>query len=104
MIGAEHRQAGVTVVEIEAPRLDAAGAESFRESMRRIIERGERHIALDFGRVEFMDSTGLGALVGCLKSMGEGGAIDILNPRGRVMKVLKLTRMDQVFTIHSAAG
>lgn len=99
MIAAERRDAGLTVVELEGPRLDAAGAERFRAEMRRIIDGGERRIAVDFARVQFMDSTGLGALVGCLKYMGQGGAIEIVGPCERVLKVLKLTRMDRIFAV-----
>lgn len=102
MIAAERRQAGLTVVELQGPRLDAAGAESFRDAMRRIIGGGARRIAIDLGNVEFMDSTGLGALVGCLKHMGEGGAIELRRPGARVMKVLKRTRMDRVLTVREA--
>ena len=103
MIGAERRHAGVTIVELDATRLDAARADAFRVEMRRLIDAGARRIALDFRRVEFMDSTGLGALVGCLRYMGEGGTIEIHRPSRRVLKVLKLTRMDRVFPLRSLA-
>ena len=104
MIAAERRQAGLTVVELEGPRLDAAGAGSFRDGMRRIIDGGARRIAIDLGNVEFMDSTGLGALVGCLKYMGEGGTIELRRPGMRILKVLRLTRMDRVFIVREAHG
>ena len=99
MIAVERSESGLTVVELEGPRLDAARADDFRTGMRRIIDGGVRRLALDFRRVEFLDSTGLGALVGCLKYMGPGGSIEILDPCERVLKVLRLTRMDRVFAV-----
>lgn len=99
MITAEHKQDGTTVVQMEGSRLDASVAASVKSEMKEIIDRGERHIILDFATVQFMDSSGLGALVGCLKMMGPGGQMEIVNASSTVLKVLKLTRMNKVFTV-----
>jgi len=96
---AARKQNGLTVVELEGPRLDAATSDAFKGDLKAIIDGGERRIVLDFSRVQFMDSSGLGSIVGCLKYMGSAGTIEIASPCDAVMKVLKLTRMNKVFTI-----
>jgi anti-sigma B factor antagonist len=49
--------------------------------------------------VDFMDSSGLGAMVSVLKTLGGAGALTVCNVKGGVLSLLKLTRMDKVFTI-----
>lgn len=93
---------GSAVVVVEGPRLDASCADAFKADLKDLIDTGERQIVLDFGQVQFMDSSGLGAVVGCLKYMGSGGSIEIARPTATIMKVLKLTRMNKVFTIRDA--
>ena len=102
MIRAEQRLGNATVVQLEGPRLDAAIAENVKSSLKEISDRGERHIVVDFAKVQFMDSSGLGALVGSLKHMGPGGTLEIVHPCDAVMKVLRLTRMNKVFTVRES--
>ena len=99
MITAQQKQNGVTVVQLQGARLDAAVAEGVKSEIKTLIDGGERHLIIDFGSVQFMDSSGLGALVGALKMMGPGGQMEIINASATVLKVLKLTRMNKVFTI-----
>lgn len=94
----EHRQ-GVTVVVPSVQRLDAAVAPAFRQAVVDRVERGERRLVMDLGRVEFMDSSGLGALVSILKAAGSQGAMALCQAGGTVPGLLALTRMDRVFRI-----
>lgn len=95
-------QEGMTVVELSGPRLDAANADGFKNDLKEMIDAGQNRIVLDFDRIQFMDSSGLGAIVGCLKYMGADGTIEIARPSATIMKILKLTRMNKVFTIRDA--
>lgn len=90
---------GVAVVKVPGSRLDAGCAETFKSDLKGIIDQGHSSLVLDFGDVQFMDSSGLGAMVGCLKYMGAGGAIEIVNASPTIVKILKLTRMNKVFSI-----
>ena len=99
MIRAEQKRGNATVVQLEGPRLDAAVADSVKDSLKEIADRGEKHLIVDFSKIQFMDSSGLGALVGSLKHMGPGGTLEIVHPCEAVLKVLRLTRMNKVFTV-----
>ncbi|MEM9140234.1 MAG: STAS domain-containing protein [Pseudomonadota bacterium] len=90
---------GVSVVKMPGTRLDASCADAFKTDLKDIIDQGHSRIVLDFSDVQFMDSSGLGAVVGCLKYMGSAGTIEIARPSPTIMKILKLTRMNKVFTI-----
>ncbi|MEM7056112.1 MAG: STAS domain-containing protein [Pseudomonadota bacterium] len=93
---------GIAVVHLDGPRLDAANADSFKNDLKEMIDNGQTRVVLDFEKVQFMDSSGLGAIVGCLKYMGADGTIEIARPSSTIMKILKLTRMNKVFTIRDA--
>lgn len=93
------REGGVAVIAPTVRRLDAAAAPGFKRSVVQLIEGGAHQLVLDLALVEFLDSSGLGAMVSILKALGGRGGIAICNARGGVMSLFKLTRMDKVFAI-----
>jgi anti-sigma B factor antagonist len=96
----EHRkQEDVLIVNILSDRLDAQGADDFREAMSGLVSSGNRSIILDISRVNFVDSSGLGAMVSVFKLIGEDGEIVICGPSEAAMRMFKLTRMNRVFRI-----
>jgi anti-sigma B factor antagonist len=84
------------VVSLKEKRLDAVIAASFREALVERIDQGQRNIVLDMTGVNFMDSSGLGAVVFILKHLGHKGRLHICGVTPGVMAVLRLTRMDRV--------
>ena len=94
------RHGTALVVRIDEPRIDAAGAIAFKEAMRKATEGAQSRVILDLSRVEFIDSSGLGAVVSVMKQLGEGCRLELAGLAPAVEKVFRLTRMDQIFTIH----
>jgi anti-sigma B factor antagonist len=96
----EHSEVGrVTVIRPMESRIDAARAPDFKAEVICLIEEGRQAIVLDLSGVDFIDSSGLGALVGCLKRLGQRGDLALAGAKKPVEKVLALTRMDKVFRI-----
>jgi anti-sigma B factor antagonist len=93
------REGTVAIVELLIQRLDASMAVPFKSAMVGLVNDGERKLVLDLGKVEFIDSSGLGAMVSILKALGEKGTLSICSVRPNVMSLFKLTRMDKVFAI-----
>jgi len=85
------------VVSLKEQRLDAVIAASFKEALLERIDHGQHNIVLDMAYVNFMDSSGLGAVVAILKHLGDKGRLRICRVTPAVMAVLKLTRMDRIF-------
>jgi anti-sigma B factor antagonist len=80
--------------------VDAYSAPALRERISEILADGSRHLVVDLNGVEFIDSTGLGALVGGLKeARAAGGRLDLVCSVDRVIKLLRITGLDDVFTI-----
>ena len=97
----ETKSAGtVLIVKPTEKRLDARAAVDFKQKMVGFIAEGHQQIALDLAEVDFIDSSGLGAIVSSLKKIGTQGEMVICGVRETVMALFKLTRMDRVFRIH----
>ncbi|HKU94996.1 MAG TPA: anti-sigma factor antagonist, partial [Vineibacter sp.] len=60
-----------------------------------------RRVILDLGAVEFMDSSGLGAIVALLKRIGRDGDLVLAGTRPAVRKLLQITRIDRILTQHA---
>ncbi|MBI3248276.1 MAG: STAS domain-containing protein [Deltaproteobacteria bacterium] len=98
----EKRQVGnILIIHPIEARLDARVAVSFKEAMVGFIKEGNNRLILNLSDVEFIDSSGLGAIVSSLKALGLRGELAICGTRDTVLTMFKLTRMDKVFRIFS---
>ena len=93
------RERGATVIVPTMQRLDAGVAPAFKQAVVQLIEGGDTQLVLDLHKVDFLDSSGLGAMVSILKALGNRGVVAVCNARGAVHSLFKLTRMDKVFPI-----
>ena len=87
------------VVTVHADRIDASMAIQFKDDMRNETEGGADRVVLDLSGVEFIDSSGLGAIVASMKQLGEDRKLDLAGLHPVVEKVFRLTRMDTVFRL-----
>ena len=73
---------------------------TFRMKINKLIEEGHTNFIFNFSQCDFIDSTGLGALVSIYKKCDEkGGSIKLKSLKPEVEKLFKLTRLDKVFEI-----
>ncbi len=80
--------------------VDAYTSPSFREAINRALDRGKKALIISMEGVEYIDSSGLGALVGGLKKASEQhGRILIVCSKPQVAKVFEITGMVRVFPI-----
>ena len=84
--------------------IDHHGAVSLREDLDRLIIRERpRRLVMNLSRIEFMDSAGLGLLMGRYRLIRElGGTTVLTSPNPRVMKILRLAGMERFFEIEDA--
>lgn len=80
-------------------RLDASVSSQFKEDLQTLISQGTHKILLDFSQVDFIDSSGLGALVSLLKSLNGKGELALCSLNSNIQGMFKLTRMDKIFTL-----
>jgi anti-sigma B factor antagonist len=92
---------GDQVVVQVAGEIDVYTAASLREKLADLIDADHTDVVVDLTGVTFMDSTGLGVLVGALKKVrGYGGRLQLVIDQEKVIKVFRITALTQVFTIH----
>ena len=81
-------------------RIDAASAIQFKEQTRDLTQSAGPRVVLDLARVQFLDSSGLGAIVAVRKLLAPDRVLELSGLTPTVEKVFRLTRMDSIFTIH----
>ena len=91
---------GTLVVTVMDRRIDAAVAVRFKDRMQELTDHTAERVILDLSQVEFLDSSGLGAVVGSMKQLGRERKLDLAALTPTVEKVFRITRMDRVFRIY----
>ncbi len=94
-----YEKGGVLVVRIKNERLDAGTAPDFKKYLSGCVDQGYCKIVLNLDGVDFIDSSGLGAIVTVLKKVSGKGDLCICSPTEPVENMFKLTRMERVFKI-----
>jgi anti-sigma B factor antagonist len=87
------------IVSVQDSRIDAAVAIEFKDAMRVQTDNGPDLIVLDLSNVDFIDSSGLGAIVAAMKNMGTDRRLALAGLTPTVARVFSLTRMDSVFSV-----
>lgn len=92
----EITNSGIAIFRLTG-KLNMVNAGALREEIAVQIAAGHNKIAVDMSGINFMDSSGLGALINGLKSTRQvGGDLRIAAPVEQVQQVLKLTNLDRV--------
>lgn len=91
------------IVRVGEDRIDAASAIRFKECMREVIGTPLPRVLLDLSAVNFLDSSGLGAVVSVMKLLGPERKLELAGLTPNVEKVFRLTRMNSFVTIHDSA-
>jgi anti-sigma B factor antagonist len=90
---------GVVVAHLEEETLDAGNAKEFKSKVAALIAPGTKLI-FDLSRLKFVDSSGLGALLSCLRQLNSsGGALKLCAMVKPVRALFELVRMHRVFEI-----
>jgi anti-sigma B factor antagonist len=90
---------GVLVGQVDAKALDASNAKAFKDAIKPLLSQGAR-LVLDLSKVEFIDSSGLGALVSCLRQAhADGGEIKLSGLSKPARALFELVRMHRVFEV-----
>lgn len=90
------------VIEVGG-EIDVLTAPKLREAVIDAVGRGRLNLIIDVQKVDFLDSTGLGVLVGALKRVrADGGSLDIVCTHARLLKIFEITGLDKVFGLHES--
>ena len=101
MIATEKDVSGTLVVQFAGDALDAETSKTFRKELKEQLE-GHKHVVLDLSKVVFVDSSGLGALIACLRQVSAaGGDLKLCGLSKQVRALFELVRMHRLFSIYN---
>jgi anti-sigma B factor antagonist len=93
-----------TVLEVGG-EIDVYTAPKLREQLVDLVADGKYHLVVDMERVDFLDSTGLGVLVGGLKRVrAHDGSLRLVCTQERILKIFRITGLTKVFPIYDSVG
>ena len=91
---------GITILDFKGRLTVGDDVSRFREQLQKQIDSGHRNIVLNMEQVDYIDSTGLGALVMAYTSMQRaGGKIKLLNLSRRGIELLVMTKLTTIFEV-----
>ena len=95
----ESLREGVVILSLKG-RLTVGEASTVREQCNAVAAGGNVNVLLNLEHVEYIDSTGLGALVICFTSLKKaGGSLKLVNPNKRNVELLLLTKLHTIFEV-----
>jgi anti-sigma B factor antagonist len=99
----ETRDLGGRTLVVVGGEVDVYTAPELRDCLTDLVGSGQRHLVVDMTGVGFLDSTGLGVLVGGLKKVrAEDGSLELVCSSPRLLRIFSITGLASVFTIHAS--
>jgi anti-sigma B factor antagonist len=90
---------GCAIVAVSGD-VDISTSPDLREALANVLAAGSRSVVVDLSAVRFVDSTGLGVLVGAFTAVrNAGGRLAVVNDHAPVLKVLNITALDEVLGV-----
>ena len=97
----ENSAAGERMVVAVGGEIDVYTAPKLRERLVELINSGHYHLVINLEGVDFLDSTGLGVLVGALKRVrSHQGSLRLVCTQERLLKIFRITGLAKVFPIY----
>lgn len=98
------REVGGRTIVAVGGEIDVYTAPKLRDTITELVVAGSYQLVIDMTAVEFLDSTGLGVLVGGLKKVrAHQGSLELVCNSDRLLKIFKITGLAKVFVIHESA-
>ncbi|HBQ59535.1 MAG TPA: anti-sigma factor antagonist [Balneolaceae bacterium] len=86
------------IISFKGNLMGGPDAETFREELHKLIDEGKKEVIIDLGKVKFMNSSGLGILMGGYTTMkNAGGEMVICQADKKIESLLMVTQLIKVF-------
>ncbi|MDX1584176.1 MAG: STAS domain-containing protein [Thermoanaerobaculia bacterium] len=103
LIVEKENRSGFTIVHVEGLIKLGESAEFFSQTLESVLKDETGSVIIDFTKIDYIDSTGIGELVGYLGRFSDQDRdLILVNPSDRIMKLLKLAKLDEAFNIYSS--
>ena len=103
MIVEKRRVDGFTILSVEGVIKLGESARFFADTLKRVLAEEGGHVLIDLARINYIDSTGIGELVGFLGRFQEvRRKLILVEPSAPIKKLLKVAHLDQLFPIYAS--
>jgi len=92
---------GVTVIELSGNVMGGPDAAALNDQLHKLVEGNKKSVVIDLHEVKFINSSGLGMLIGGLTTMrNSGGELKLARASKKIENLLEMTKLTNVFDIH----
>lgn len=103
LIANETQDGAVTVIHLSGDVLGGPDAAQLNDRLHQLVSTGHLQVVLDLAGVSFMNSSGLGMLIGGLTTMkNAGGSLKLANPAERIQSLLVITKLSTLFSTYKS--
>ena len=100
MIHTHPEHQGITIIRPAGKITLGDGDQELGEAVRTVLEQGDRKIIINLSKVSYLDSSGVGELVGCYTSIrNKGGVLRICGMNTRIFNLITMTSLHSVFDV-----
>src|ERR687894_1146099 len=102
-LGIDVRKSNAHAIVAVKGEIDVYTAPKLREKLIELVSEGSYNVVVNLEGVDFLDSTGLGVLVGALKRVkAHQGSLALVCTQDKILKIFKITGLTKVFPIHAS--
>ncbi|MCA0445352.1 MAG: STAS domain-containing protein [Bacteroidetes bacterium] len=103
LIAKETQNGAVTIIHLNGDVLGGPDAAQLNDRLHQLVSSGNLKVVLDLAGVSFMNSSGLGMLIGGLTTMkNAGGSLKLANPAERIQSLLVITKLSTLFSTYKS--
>ena len=96
----QRREGNIVILDIYGAISLGESKEKFAQAMDDLLSENDTSVLVNFSGINYVDSTGIGELVGYLnKFVEKNRQLKILKPHERILKLLQITKLDTMFEI-----
>jgi len=90
----------ITIIKMPMNAIDAGNIMDFKTDIAPVLDKCDQ-VIFDMSRIKFLDSSGIGAILSCMRKLhSQGGSLIMCNVREQLIQLLKLVRLDRIIDIY----
>ncbi len=95
---------GIDILSLSGKIMGGPEAGEINEEINNLIDRNKKNIIIDLSKVDWMNSSGLGILIGAVTTLkNNSGRLALVNVSGRIRNLLRITKLADVFEVYENA-
>lgn len=100
---ATRKSANIVIIDVDGKIVLGDGDVEIKNTVDSLVEQGNRNFILNLSKVPYLDSAGLGEIIRCFTTLRKlGGSFKLLSPNRRVIDLLTITKLLEVFDIYDS--